>query len=91
VYLRRVQADIDDIAKELHRLDKRAAAVRETERADFQRQVRALWRKERLARVQLEQLKHASESQWQKLRNAENSTVVHLRKSYRYMMNHIPQ
>ena len=38
--------------------------------------------------MQLEHLKHASEDQWLKLRRAEDSTVIHLRKSYRYVINH---
>lgn len=89
-YLKRVQADVDGIASDLRDAEQKGASVASEKQAQFQDLLKALWKKERLARVQLEQLKKAApgSDRWKKLRAEEDATLIRLRKSYQYLVNH---
>ena len=47
VYLQRLQADINDLSKQLRDLDHHAEKVAKQDRAEYDKDVRALWKKER--------------------------------------------
>lgn len=86
-YLKRVQKDVDEIAAKLRVLETRAGEVSEEQKERFNDSLKALWKKERLARVQLEQMKKAKNEKWKKLKAAEDATLIGLKKSYQYMLN----
>lgn len=93
-YLKRARSDIEAMTVQLHQLDEKIAPLPPEEKSRAQELLQALWKKERLARVQWEQLKknrRSPETRWKKLRDAEDSTLIGLRKSYRYLVNHLPR
>jgi len=86
-YTRRMQAQLDNLSRQLRELDRRENEVRSEDKERFKERLNDLWRRERKARVDLEAIRHAPASRWQDLKKKEDPTVISLTKSYRKLLN----
>src|SRR6185437_839793 len=87
VYARRMQAQLDNLSQRLQALHQREYEVRAEDRESFKKRLAHLWQREREARVGLEAIKHAPDSQWEERKKKEDPAVISLMKSYRKLVN----
>ncbi len=87
-YTERVQQELDRMSGQIRKLELREGAMDKETKARFEKALKMLWQKEKVARVQLERLRHAPAEEREKRRHAQDSLLVSLQKSYRYVTNH---
>jgi hypothetical protein len=86
-YVRRAQEQIDALVAGLHKADMKLDHLDADRRKECNETLKHLWQKERLARVKLQGIRDAAPDQWQTLRPAEDSLLIHLQKSYQHLVN----
>jgi len=86
-YVRRAHAQIDSLADQVGKLESKAERLDATVRADCQKTLRQIRRKQRLARVRLEAIRIAPAKGWKQLRKEEDALLVRLKKSYQHVVN----
>ena len=86
-YSARMRAQLDNLTAKLQTLEKKESQVHPENRDAFRERLKDLWQREKVARVNLEAIKHAPEAQWQALKAKEDAAVISLTKSYRKLVN----
>jgi hypothetical protein len=86
-YVRRAQAQIDHLTAGLRRTEQKLDHLDPAARSECEETLRRLWRKERLARVNLEAIRRAPMDRWQILHRQEDALLIRLQKSYQHLVN----
>ncbi len=89
-YEQRMRAQIDDLTRKIHSLSTRSSHFRGEQLERFEENLKGLQKRERLARVRLENIKKSGSDQWPKLKSEEDAAVIALKKSYQHVANHYP-
>jgi hypothetical protein len=86
-YVRRAHAQIDALAEGLRKAELKMNHLKKDSREECGETLKALWRKERVARTNLGELQKAAPDHWLTLRPKEDALLIHLQKSYQHLVN----
>ena len=86
-YVRRAHAQIDALAAGLQKAQRKLKHLDEDARKECRDTLKALWRKERLARIDLAEIQKAPPDRWLSLRPKEDALLIRLQKSYQHLVN----